>query len=511
MRRRPLLSVILTLVVVFGALAATIASGNKPQLGLDLQGGISVVLAPAGTKNVSGDTLDVAVDIIRSRVDALGVAEPEISRQGGLIVIDLPGVKDRDKAAKLVGKTAELRFRKVLGCLPAEGKTTTTTSSTAPASSAPGDTTGATGESTTAPTTTAPATTAPASSTPPDSGATSTTTATGERKTTQVEEEKADQEVIFKGTEPCSGAAPRYDLGPTLLTGKAVKGAKSQYEAADGWGVTVDFSKKGAKDFNAKVAAPNVNQRVGIVLDSVVQSAPVIRQADLGSSVRISGSFKQGEAKDLATVLKFGSLPVALKTETIQNVSPSLGKDQLHAGIAAGVVGLLLVAFYMLLYYRILGAVVIGGLLLSAVAIYSLVAFLGQSIGLTLTLAGVTGLIVSVGVTVDSYVVYFERLKDEVRTGKTLRSSLDRGFTRAFRTIVAADSVSLIGAAVLYWLAIGSVRGFALFLGISTLLDLIVSYVFMHPMVALMARRPSLVRMKRFGMGAGLDERELQA
>lgn len=489
MRRRPLLSVILTLVVVLGALAATITSGNKPELGLDLQGGISVVLAPAGSQNVSGDTLDVAVDIIRSRVDALGVAEPEISRQGGLIVIDLPGVKDRDKAAKLVGKTAELRFRKVLGCLPAEGETTTTT----------------------APTTTAPATTAPASSTPPDSGATSTTTATGERKTTKVEEEKADQEVIFEGTEPCSAAAPRYDLGPTLLTGKAVKGAKSQYEAADGWGVTVDFSKDGAKDFNAKVAAPNVNQRVAIVLDSVVQSAPVIQQADLGSSVRISGSFKQGEAKDLATVLKFGSLPVALKTETIQNVSPSLGKDQLHAGIAAGVVGLLLVAFYMLLYYRILGAVVIGGLLLSAAAIYSLVAFLGQRIGLTLTLAGVTGLIVSVGVTVDSYVVYFERLKDEVRTGKTLRSSLDRGFTRAFRTIVAADSVSLIGAGVLYWLAIGSVRGFALFLGISTLLDLIVSYVFMHPLVVLMARRPSLVRMKRFGIGAGLDEPELQA
>jgi len=485
MRRRPLLSVILTLVVVLGALAATIASGNKPELGLDLQGGISVVLAPAGSKNVSGDTLDVAVDIIRSRVDALGVAEPEISRQGGLIVIDLPGVKDRDKAAKLVGKTAELRFRKVLGCLPAEGETTTTTAPT-----------------------TAPV---PASSTPPDSGATSTTTATGERKTTKVEEEKADQEVIFEGTEPCSAAAPRYDLGPTLLTGKAVKGAKSQYEAADGWGVTVDFSKQGAKDFNAKVAAPNVNQRVAIVLDSVVQSAPVIRQADLGSSVRISGSFKQGEAKDLATVLKFGSLPVALKTETIQNVSPSLGKDQLHAGIAAGVVGLLLVAIYMLLYYRILGAVVIGGLLLSAAAIYSLVAFLGQRIGLTLTLAGVTGLIVSVGVTVDSYVVYFERLKDEVRTGKTLRSSLDRGFTRAFRTIVAADSVSLIGAGVLYWLAIGSVRGFALFLGISTLLDLIVSYVFMHPLVVLMARRPSLVRMKRFGIGAGLDEPELQA
>ncbi len=154
---------------------------------------------------------------------------------------------------------------------------------------------------------------------------------------------------------------------------------------------------------------------------------------------------------------------------------------------------------------------VIAGILVSAALIYSLISYLGNSIGLTLTLAGVTGLIVSVGVTVDSYVVYFERLKDEVRTGRTVRASVDRGFTRSFRTIVAADLVSLIGALVLYFLAIGSVRGFAFFLGVSTILDLLVAYFFMHPVVSLMARHPRLVRMRGVGIAAGLDAPEVQA
>jgi preprotein translocase subunit SecD len=189
-------------------------------------------------------------------------------------------------------------------------------------------------------------------------------------------------------------------------------------------------------------------------------------------------------------------------------VSPTLGNDQLRAGIAAGLIGLALVALYMLLYYRLLGLVVVLGLGLTAAAMYSLVCYLGATIGLTLTIAGVTGLIVSVGVTVDSYVVYFERLKDEVRTGKTVRSSVDRGFTRSWRTILAADIVSLIGAATLYWLAIGSVRGFALFLGLSTLVDMIVAYFFMHPLVSILARRRALVRAPKVGIAAGLDVRE---
>ena len=203
----------------------------------------------------------------------------------------------------------------------------------------------------------------------------------------------------------------------------------------------------------------------------------------------------------------------------MQNVSPTLGKDQLRAGIIAGVIGLILVSIYMLIYYRILGLVVIGGIAISAalllVVITSfvgevLLGFLGGNGGRpVLTLAGVTGLIVSIGVTVDSYVVYFERLKDEVRAGRTVRSSVDRGFTRSFRTILAADLVSFIGAAVLFFVAVGSVKGFAFFLGLSTILDLLVAYFFMHPLVSLMARRPALVRMRPFGISSGLDAPEV--
>ena len=189
----------------------------------------------------------------------------------------------------------------------------------------------------------------------------------------------------------------------------------------------------------------------------------------------ISGSFTQKSASDLALALKYGSLPVRFdqKQQTVENVSPSLGRDQLRAGIAAGIIGLVLVALYMLAFYRLLGVVVWFGLALTGMIMFTLVSLLGASRGLTLTLSGVTGIIVSVGVTVDSYVVYYERLKDEVRKGKTVRSSVDTGWSRAWRTIVAADSVALIGAFVLWALTIGSVKGFAFFLGLSTIVDLV--------------------------------------
>jgi preprotein translocase subunit SecD len=233
----------------------------------------------------------------------------------------------------------------------------------------------------------------------------------------------------------------------------------------------------------------------------------VINPGITGRTVRISGDFTQGEAKDLALVLKYGALPVqfADNETTSQSVSPTLGKDQLHAGIVAGVVGLALVALYMIIYYRLLGLVVWIGLILTGMVFFSLISFLSNTRGLTLTLAGVTGIIVSVGVTVDSYVVYFERLKDEVRAGRTVRSSVETGFRRSFRTIIAADLVSLLGAAVLYELGAGSVRGFAFFLGLSTAIDLVLAYFFMHPMVVLMARRPNLVRLPGIGIAAGLD------
>jgi preprotein translocase subunit SecD len=484
--RRNFWFLVVTLVLVVGTFVATLISGNAPVLGLDLQGGISVVLAPVGeVKNEA--SLDKAVDIIRSRVDALGVAEPEISRQGSNVIIDLPGVRDRDKARRLVGKTAQLRFRPVLQSGPDTTATTTTTK--AKSKSKTSSTTAAAGAT--------------------SSTAATTTTTKPKSKITRAADDKANATVVLPGRE-IDGNRLLYQLGPAALTGKGVSGAKAVFNPGQGWVVNLSLKDDGAAAFN-KLAGESFSKTppqnsVAIVLDGVVQSAPAFQEAQFqGGQVQISGSFGEGDAKDLATVLQYGALPVVLKEQTTQSVSPTLGTDQLHAGIAAGIIGLALVALYMLIFYRLLGVVVLLGLTLSGMAIYTLVSYLGHSIGLTLTLAGVTGLIVSVGVTVDSYVVYFEKLKDEVRTGRTVRSSVDRAFKKSFSTILAADLVSLIGAAVLYALAIGSVRGFAFFLGVSVLLDLALSYFFMHPLVYFLAQRSSLVKAKKVGIAAGLD------
>jgi preprotein translocase subunit SecD len=500
-----------TLLLVVVSLAATIGSKSEPVLGLDLQGGISVVLAPVG--NFKPGALGVARDIIDNRVNGLGVAEPEISTQGDNIVVDLPGVKDRDKARRLVGRTAELRFRPVLAELPAAGAVTSTTSTSG------ASTTTVAGAPTTTTTLTADQAKIKAAVRSCDPAQVIPILQSGvDVPTTALADDKRDACVVLPVRSDQSGARRLY-LGPTKFTGKGVDDAKSRFAQGEGYTVDMSLNDKGKTAFNelAGVSFPKSppQNEVAIVLDGVVQSHPAFRDASYPSGdVQISGGtggFDPSAASDLATIISYGALPVQLKQLTVQSVSPTLGSDQLSAGIAAGVIGLLLVAIYMLVYYRMLGAVVIAGIMVSAALIYALISYLGDSIGLTLTLAGVTGLIVSVGVTVDSYVVYFERLKDEVRTGRTVRASVDRGFTRSFRTIVAADLVSLIGAFVLYFLAIGSVRGFAFFLGVSTILDLLVAYFFMHPVVSLMARRPQLVRMRGVGMGAGLDAPEVQA
>jgi preprotein translocase subunit SecD len=545
--RRYVIMLTVTVVVIIGTFVGTLLSSNRPALGLDLQGGVSVVLFPVKGSDTS--TLNTAVDIIRNRVDALGIAEPDVSRQGNTIVIDLPGAKNRTQALRVIGKTAELRFRLVQQQLPpgvlnpptttAKPGATTTTKPGATTTTKPGATTTTKAPATTTSTvqgsgaavpgqtiTTEPiaarrpvqqaTTTAPAATTTPTTGPTTTSTTLKPNSTckdvvTPEGKNAANSPVILPDREPDKNGC--WALGPALLTGKSVKTARSSYatdNSGSGWGVDVTFKND---DFVNKVATPNVGQQVAIELDGVVQSAPVINQGITGRTVRISGNFTQGEAKDLALVLKYGALPVQFDNDqtTSQSVSPTLGKDQLHAGIVAGMVGLGLVALYMIAYYRLLGLVVWIGLGLTGMVFFSLISYLSNARGLTLTLAGVTGIIVSVGVTVDSYVVYFERLKDEVRSGKTVRSSVETGFRRSFRTIVAADFVSLLGALVLYELATGSVRGFAFFLGLSTALDLVLAYFFMHPMVVLMARNPELVRMRGVGMAAGLDVAGAQA
>jgi preprotein translocase subunit SecD len=240
---------------------------------------------------------------------------------------------------------------------------------------------------------------------------------------------------------------------------------------------------------------------VAIVLDGTVVTSPTVQEPSFPrNEVTITGAFDEERAKDLALVLRYGSLPVQLEQESVSTVSPTLGADSLRAGLLAGALGTVLVLLYLIAYYRALGLVVILGLCVWGALQWSVISYLGTSQGLALSLAGVTGIVVSIGVTVDSYIVYFERLKDEVRAGRSLRSSVDRSFKRAFRTILAADTAAFIGAFLLWWLTVGAVRGFAFFLGLATVLDLIVSYFFTRPLVALLGRRKAFTSARFLGV-----------
>jgi preprotein translocase subunit SecD len=525
MRRLGAVSLILIVVITVAALVATLVADNEPQLGLDLQGGASVTLVPED--DTSDDRLDQAIEIIRNRVDALGVAEPEISRQGSAIVVNLPGVEDQARALEVVGRTAVLQFRPVLAVSPPVDESTTTTT-------VPGETTTtAAGETTT---TAAGETTTTAASaagtTAPAEGEPSVTTdeyalACGPDTATATADDPT-QPVTLPGTDDDGDGVPDacYQLGPVpvgsnevVLDGEVINGAQAAIPQNE-WVVQLDFSNDGLATFN-EVAEQCFNseptcpsRQIAITLDGRVESAPQIQPDQTAftpfsrDGVVISGGasnpFSEQAAKDLALVLEFGSLPVELTPQTVQTVSATLGRDSLRAGLIAGLVGLALVAIYMLLYYRALGLVVVLGLVLWTALMYAIISFLGATYGLALTLAGVTGVIVSIGITVDSYVVYFERLKDEIRSGKTLRSAVDRGFKRAFRTIVAANITAFIGAALLFWLTVGAVRGFAFMLGLATLLDVITAWFFTQPLVSLLARSRFFTEARFVGVARGL-------
>ena len=539
MQRRKLLTPLIGLVTVaVVALAVTLLVGNRPKLGLDLQGGASVVLKPS-TK-VDQATLNQTISIIRRRVDALGVAEPEISRQGDNVLVELPGVKDQQRALQVVGQTAELRFRPVLAALgpaPATSSTSSTSSTTAAGSTttavsaatstnpgtsvSPGGagsarplsdpaTTAASSATTAAPVTTAIGPTVPATTVP----VTIPTAATG-TPTTPPDQDDPTKTVVLEQQDKKGNVIGRLALGPVAFTGDVIETASSAFsQSTNQWEVllTLKAGANGIDKWNALAAqcynggatcpsSGSSHGRIAIVLDHIVQSAPTVQTPSFQrDQISISGAFTEGQTKDLALVLRFGALPVQLKPEAVNTVSATLGKDSLRAGIVAGLVGLVLVLALMLVYYRSLGLVVFLGLLVSASLLWSIISYLGNSRGLALTLAGATGIIVSIGVTVDSYVVFFERLKDDVHAGKTLRTSAQRGFRSAYRTILAADLVSFIGALVLWKLTVGSVRGFAFFLGLSTLLDLITAYFFTRPLVLLLSRSDHFNRGKVLGL-----------
>ncbi len=468
--RRKLVYVIAIVVVAVGGVVYTLASGNEPLLGLDLQGGASVVLEP--TRAPEPEELEVAVEIIRNRVDGLGVAEPEISTQGGNILVQLPGVDEQQRALDLVGQTAELRFRPVLSVL---------------------------GE----------ADYAAAAAEDPLAGLYALTEG----------EAPADAEVVLPSYDDARNIVARYRLGPSAVAGDSLEGAVAQFHSFIGWHVAPTFKPgpEGIDLFNAVSRRCHSRDpscptgQVAIELDNEVVSAPAV-QADSAvfspferSEITISGRFTEDEARDLALVLDYGALPVELEAQQSQIVSASLGTDALAAGVLAGIIGLALVSAYLIVYYRLLGLVAIASLGLSGAMLWTIIAWLGESQGLALTLAGVTGLIVAIGVSVDSNVVYFEHLKEDVRSGRTLRSAVDRAFPVAYSTIVKADFASLIAAGVLYWLTSGPVRGFALYLGLATILDLIATYFFMGPLIGLMSRGSSLyAHPGRFGIPASL-------
>ncbi len=535
MRRNGLFSLIFIVVLAVAGLSATVASGSGPLLGLDLQGGVSVVLQP--TESTNDESIGQAIEIIRQRVDGIGVAEPEIARQGDAIVVQLPGVKDRERALELVGQTAELRFRPVLQVIPPElanldpndlQPEDTTSTTVAEDTSTTGDTsttvasdeTGhglAPGESA-APVQTDDTTTstaAPAEDPAPESP---TTSAPGEDPTlipgledlalTDPDDDIAEDPVTLAEYDADGNEVLRYKLGPTEATGTILSDASAELEGLGTWRVAVSLTGDGIDQFNV-IAAECFNRtatcptgQAAIVLDSKVESAPTIQQPSFDrSGVSITGEFSESEAKDLALVLRYGSLPVELEPQQTQSISASLGQDALDAGVTAGIIGLALVALYMIVYYRLLGVVAILSLSISAALLWTLIAYLGENQGLALTLAGVTGIIVSIGVAVDSNVVFYEHLKEDASRGRTLRTAIDGSFSSAFSTIVKADVASLIGAGILYWLTVGPVRGFALYLGLSTLLDLVASYFFMRPLALILVKSERLRDKPRwFGM-----------
>ena len=507
MARRLYFSLVGIVVLVGSLLAGNLLAGNVPALGLDLQGGASVTLQPEGEFTPSA--LAQAVDIISQRVNALGVSEPEITRQGDNIVVNLPGVNDQQKALDIIGRQGELLLRPVLqaGTLDTDTSTTIPGTATTVIDTTVVDTTIAAteggpgsvrskGAATTIPASTD--TTVPASSD-------STVPAVAESNIS-VSEDTTDPNAnaVLLGQ---NGEA--YLVGPAGATGKVFTNNAQAVINNGNWTVTVEL-QKGAEGedlwnalttqcFNRAATCPTA--RIAIALDGTVISAPTVQEAVFtGGNVQISGDFSESEARDLAKILEFGAVPVKFKVATVQTVSPTLGKDSLRAAIISGLIGVLLVMAFFFVYYRMLTIVVVGGLMVSSALLWSIIAFISRSNGLALTLSGVAGIIVSIGVTVDSYVVFFERIKDELHAGKSLRSSAQRSFTLAWRTILAADTVSFLGALVLWWLTVGSVRGFAFFLGLSTVCDVIIAYFFTRPAVLLLARSKFLQGRKILGV-----------
>ncbi|MBO0826347.1 MAG: protein translocase subunit SecD [Streptosporangiales bacterium] len=542
----------------FGGIVAKAELGSgqyTPKLGLDLAGGTTVTLdaVTQSGKPAPQSQINQAVNIIRQRVNGLGVAEANVSAQGSSIVVQVPG-QGQNEVVNQVGQTAKLYFRQVLFAAPGQAQPTSSPTPTASSSKQPGkssSTPRASLRPTNSPSGRAlskaleahgtSAHAAPSNAAAPSGQPTSLPTSlpTGLQQQQQQQPdlsgipqatlkkfaaldcdkhnraggqlEDPKQQVVVCGKDD----GQKYILGPAKVFGTQVSKAEAVTDPQQfgQWKVNLSFNNAGTKAFGQLTTAASKQQgarnQIAIELDHLVVSAPGIQQGPiLGGTAEITGNFTQTEAQDLANVLKYGALPLEFKKNAIQSVSPTLGRDQLNGGLLAGAVGLALVILYVFLYYRGLGMVSVLSLACSALLTYGSVVLLSEFVGYRLSLAGIAGLIVAIGITADSFIVYFERLRDEVREGKTLRQATERSWVRARRTILTADTVSFLAALVLYLVSVDQVKGFAFTLGLTTLIDIVVVFLFTKPMMTL------LVRTSFFGGGhvlSGLDPGRLGA
>jgi preprotein translocase subunit SecD len=441
--RRLWLSIVTFVVIVGGLLGVNLGTGNVPILGLDLQGGVSVILQPVD--EASADDLIVVQELIRDELESLGIAEPDVRVEGVNIVVDLPGVKDQAQALDAVDVAGIVTLRPVIACEFGLDPGTIAATMTEGQSALP--------------------------------------TADG-LQVCIVGPSGATGEVFARGS---ATAAISQNTGQWIVS------VDLRPDTQDGWNALA------SQCYSATAQCPS--QQLAIVLDDVVQSAPVVNQPSFTTGVEISGAFTEDQVRSLARVLNRGAFPVDVEAQRVETVSPTAGSDSLRAAFIAGAIGVAVMLTFLIAYYRSMAIIVVTGLAIWGALVFSLAAVVSQATNFSLSLAGITGIIVAIGVTVDSYIVLFERLKDEVRSGRRPRNAAPRSFAATWRTIVAADLVSVMAAAILFWLSVGSVKGFALYLGLTTLCDLVVCWFFTRPASILMSRRTGVANGRIFGLG----------
>ncbi|WP_072313614.1 protein translocase subunit SecD [Agrococcus sp. Marseille-P2731] len=500
---RALVWLVVLIAGLTGANLAAVQWGGgswMPQLALDLEGGTQIVLEPrlAEGESISQEQLDQAVSIIRQRVDASGISETEITTQGGRnIVVALPGEPDAATLQRIQA-SAKMEFRPVLASA---------------AANAPG--------ATPAPTEADPEAEAEASA-PTDAWDQAWITPQVQADFDAFQCSDVDPTQVADPTKPfltCSNdGTARFILGPVAVDGANIADAgvsaatNSQGQATGGWAVNLELQGDGPSNFEdvtrAITGLPEPTNQFAVVLDATVLLAITSNAIITDGNAQITGGFTQDGAQSLADQLRFGALPVSFQVLSQETISPTLGASQLQAGLIAGLIGLLLVIFYSVLQYRALGVVVVFSLLVAAILSYLVVTFLSSTEGYRLSLAGIAGLVISIGITADSFIVYFERIRDELREGKHLSSALETGWKRAFRTILISDAVSFLAAVILFLLSVGNVRGFAYTLGITTFIDIIVVALFTHPLLRILSRTRFFSSGHRL---SGLDPQALGA